>query len=84
MNDTIEQRIDSAWKHIELTKNKVAKHDLRKMFKAVDNIGVELNRESVECRRLKKPTSRYRDLEIQINKLLTNLEQHITLAALLG
>ena len=54
------------------------------MFKAVDNIGVELSRESVECRRLKKPTSRYRDLEIQINDLLTNLEQHITFAALLG
>ena len=84
MNDTIEQRIDSAWKHIELTKNKVAKQDLRKMFKAVDNIGVELNRESVECRRLKRPTSRYCDLETQINQLLTNLEQHITLAALLG
>jgi hypothetical protein len=40
--------------------------------------------ESVECRRNKKETSRYRELVKQIEDLLTNLEQHITFANLLG
>jgi hypothetical protein len=54
------------------------------MVKAVDTVFVAADMESVECRRNKKETSRYRELVKQIEDLLTNLEQHITFANLLG
>ena len=40
--------------------------------------------ESVECRRTHKETPRYRELVQKVDGLLTNLEQHITFANLLG
>jgi hypothetical protein len=78
------QRLDWAEKHIAQVKNKVARRDLLKMVKAVDQAIVAADIESVECRRLHKETARYRELVKQVADLLTNLEQHITFANLLG
>jgi hypothetical protein len=50
----------------------------------VDQAIVAADMESVECRRLHRETPRYRELVKQVADLLTNLEQHITLANLLG
>jgi hypothetical protein len=82
--DELFQRLDRAEKAIAAVKNKVARRDLLKMVKAVDTVFVAADMESVECRRNKKETSRYRELVKQIEDLLTNLEQHITFANLLG
>ena len=57
---------------------------LLKMVKAIDRSIVAADMESVECRRLKKETPRHRELVKQTDDLLTNLEQHITFANLLG
>ena len=54
------------------------------MVRAVDQAVVAADMESVECRRLKKETARYRELVKKVADLLTNLEQHITFASLLG
>jgi iron uptake system EfeUOB component EfeO/EfeM len=78
------QRLDQAEKHITQVKNKVARRDLLKMTRAVDQAIVAADMESVECRRLHRETPRYRELVKQVADLLTNLEQHITLANLLG
>jgi len=82
--DELFQRLDSAERAITTVKNKVARRDLLKMVRAVDQAIVAADMESVECRRLKKETSRYQELVKKVADLLTNLEQHITFAALIG
>lgn len=82
--DELLNRLDSAEKHISRVKNKVARKDLSKMVRAVDQAIVAADMESVECRRLRKETSRYKELVKKVGDLLTNLEQHITFANLLG
>ena len=82
--DELFQRLDRAEKAIATVKNKVARRDLLKMTRGVDQAIVAADMESVECRRLKRETPRYRELIQKVNDRLTNLEQHITFANLLG
>jgi predicted nucleic acid-binding Zn-ribbon protein len=82
--DELFQRLDRAEKAIATVKNKVARRDLLKMVKTIDQSIVAADMESVECRRVHKETPRYRELIKQTDDLLTNLEQHITFASLLG
>jgi hypothetical protein len=82
--DELFQRLDRAEKQIATVKNKVARRDLLKMTRAVDQAIVAADMESVECRRMHRETPRYRELVQKVSDLLTNLEQHITLASLLG
>ena len=82
--DELFQRLDQAEKQIATVKHKVARRDLLKMVKAIDRAIVAADMESVECRRMHRETSRYRDLVKNVEALLTNLEQHITFASLLG
>jgi hypothetical protein len=76
-------RLSKAESQLNIVKNKVALRDLKKMIANIDSAMREISRESVECRRLKKETSRYKDLIDSAVLLLDNLEQHITLALLL-
>jgi len=82
--DELFHRLDRAEKHIAQVKHKVARRDLLKMVRTVDQAIVAADMESVECRRMHRETSRYRELVQTVNDLLTNLEQHITFANLLG
>jgi hypothetical protein len=82
--DELFQRLDTAERAITTVKHKIARKDLLKMIKAIDRSIVAADMESVECRRLHKETSKYRELVKQTDDLLTNLEQHITFANLLG
>jgi hypothetical protein len=82
--DELFQRLDQAERAIAAVKNKVARKDLLKMVKGVDQAIVAADMESVECRRLKRETARYRELVQTVKDRLTNLEQHITFANLLG
>ena len=82
--DELFQRLDSAEKHIAQVKNKVARRDLLKMVRAIDQAIVAVDMESVECRRMHKESIRYRELVKKVADLLANLEQHITFASLLG
>jgi len=82
--DDILDRVNHAEKQISAVKNKVAYRDLRKMLASVDRTITALSQESVECRRLKRETSKFIELKKQVNGLLDNLEQHITFAALIG
>ena len=82
--DSLFQRLDSAEKHIAMVKNTVARRDLMKMVKTIDQAIVAADMESVECRRMHRESIRYRELVKTVDTLLTNLEQHITFANLLG
>jgi membrane-bound lytic murein transglycosylase MltF len=82
--DELFQRLDRAERAIATVKSKVARKDLLKMVRTIDTYIVAADQESVECRRVHKETLRYQELKQQTDDLLTNLEQHITFASLLG
>jgi hypothetical protein len=82
--DELYQRLDRAERQIAQIQNKVARRDLMKMVRTIDTVMVSADMESVECRRLHRETHRYKDLLKQADQLITNLEQHLTFAALLG
>lgn len=81
--DEILERVTRVESQISLIKNKVAYRDLRHMLATIDKVVTEISKESVTCRRLKKTTPKYTELSEQADQLLTNLEQHVTFAALL-
>jgi hypothetical protein len=78
------KRIDSAYTQIGAVKSKVARRDLLVMLRATEAAYTKLDKESVECRRLRKETARYRELLQNFEELLAHLEKHITFASLLN
>ena len=82
--DELFQRLDQAERAIAVVKSKAARKDLLKMVKGVDQAIVAADMESVECRRMHRETVRYQELVQTVKDRLTNLEQHITFANLLG
>lgn len=79
-----DKRIDTAYAQITAVKNKVARRDLYMMLKSTEAAYTKLDKESVECRRLKKETLKYRELLKNFEELLAHLEKHITFASLLN
>ena len=77
-------RYATALTQIAETRHKKAKRDLVIMLRNVGRKLSDLDKESVECRRCKKTTSKYEILATECQYLLTNLEQHIVLARLMG
>ena len=82
--DELYQRLDRAEQQIAQIKHKVARKDLLKMVQTIDRAMVSADMASVECRRLHRETLHYQDLVKHAQELITNLEQHVTFAALLG
>jgi hypothetical protein len=82
--DELYTRLDQAERQIATVKNKVARRDLLKMVQTIDRAMVVADMASVECRRLHRETLHYQELVKNAQKLITNLEQHLTLAVLLG
>jgi len=82
--DELLDRLDKIERAIPQIKNKVARRDLMKMLKNIDVAVNAVSRESVECRRLHRKTGHYKELVNQAEKLIVNLEQHLTFAALLS
>jgi len=59
-----------------------AKSDLFKIYTNCKNIYTELDRESVECRRLKRTTVKYTELEQKLDKSINEFEMWITFSRL--
>jgi hypothetical protein len=78
------KRIDTAYAQISAVKSKVARRDLLIMLRATEAAYTKLDKESVECRRLRKETVRYQELLRNFEELLAHLEKHITFASLLN
>jgi hypothetical protein len=78
------KRIDNAYTQIGAVKSKVARKDLLLMLRATEAAYTKMDKESVECRRLRKETPKYQDLLRDFEELLANLEKHITFASLLN
>lgn len=82
--DELLGRLDKIERAIPQIRNKVARRDLLKMLRNIDTAINAVSRESVECRRLHRETGHYKDLVQKAAELITNLEQHLTFAALLN
>jgi hypothetical protein len=82
--DELYQRLNLAERQISQIQNKMARRDLTKMVRTINTAVVAADIESVQCRRLHKETNKYKELIQQADALITNLEQHLTFAALLG
>ena len=82
--DELFERLDRIERAIPQIRNKVARKDLMKMLRNIDTAINAVSKESVECRRLHKETLHYRELVKDAEKLISNLEQHLTFAALLN
>ena len=78
------KRIDNAYAQIGNVKSKVARRDLLIMLRATEAAYTKMDKESVECRRLRKETLRYQELLQNFEELLAHLEKHITFASLLN
>ena len=81
--DELYQRATDCAEQIKDIKNRQGRRDLLRMLTAVDSALNHLDAESVECRRLNKITSRHETLKKQAEELVSNLEQHLTLARLI-
>ena len=82
--DELLTRLDQIERKIPQIRNKVARRDLMKMLRNIDVVINNISKESVVCRRLRRETIQYRELVQKAKDQLTNLEQHLTFAALLG
>ena len=82
--DELYIRLDIAERKIAQIKHKIARKDLLKMVRTIDAAMAAADMESVECRRLHKETTRYRELVLTAQTLVDNLEKHLTFAALLS
>ena len=78
------KRIDNAYSQISSIKSKLVRRDLLLMLRATEAAYTKLDKESVECRRLRKETPRYQELLKNFEELLAHLEKHITFANLIG
>lgn len=81
--DELYQRATDCAEQIKTINNRQARRDLLRMLSAVDSALNHLDAESVECRRLKRNTTRYETLKAQAEELVVNLEKHLTLARLM-
>jgi len=82
--DELLDRLDKIERAIPQIRNKTARKDLLKMLRNIDTAMNAVSRESVECRRLHRETLHHRELVKKADELITNLEQHLTFAALLN
>ena len=83
MQDLLE-RVEQAERQIATVRSRVARRDLIKMLKPIDSALNCLSKESVECRRLHRPTARYQLLEQEAQDLVKHLEKYLIFACLLG
>ena len=82
--EQIQERLKQAEQQIASIRSRVARRDLVKMLKPINIVLNKLSQESVECRRLHRPTARYQTLEQEAEDLVKNLEKYLLFACLLG
>ena len=82
--EQIQERLKQAEQQIASIRSRVARRDLVKMLTPINTVLNKLDQESVECRRLHRPTARYQTLEQEAEDLVKNLEKYLLFACLLG
>lgn len=81
--DELQDRTTEATKQLNLVTDRFVRRDLDRMLKTVHEALNNLDKESVECRRARRTTTKYETLKIQAEELVLNLEKHLTFAMLI-
>lgn len=81
----LREHLDSVKRHIRSCNNLdlIVRRDLLRMHNTCETTYTEMDREMVECRRKRRPTSRYTELESKLTSMISTLEKRITWANLL-
>lgn len=82
-NSELKQRLDNIFFQIVQLRPDM-REDMRRLWRPSRNIWNELDKELVECRRIRKVTSKYTDLELDLLTRIEVMEKYITFATLLG
>lgn len=75
-------RLNSLGRNISRVGDSLALRDLRRMYDVAENLYQVLDRELVECRRLGRYTSQYRNMERRLEDQLNTVGKWTTLALL--
>jgi hypothetical protein len=82
-NFELKHRLDTAFfRIIELTYGEQRK-DLQHMWRHARNMFDLMDQELVQCRRVQKYTTQYKDIEKRVIETLDTVEQYLTFATLL-
>lgn len=82
MNQNLRIRLDAAYGQMQATDPKL-KHDLSRMYTNALSIWASMSIELIVCRRVKKFTRRYSELETAFVAAVDIMEQYLTFATLL-
>jgi hypothetical protein len=82
MNDEFDQRLRAIESLANKFKTPTARRDINTMIQTVQQARTAVSREAVECRRIRKITARYAELENKYIQLLTELEEYTTFGLL--
>lgn len=77
------KKMSDLFKVVARTDDMRARSDLFKMYKNCKKIYTDLSKEDVECRRTRRKTVKYLELEQKLNESIQEFEQWITFASLL-
>ena len=77
MQDLID-RAEALYQKITHTKDATVKLDMMRMYKEAQNLIEQLSTEAVTCRRIKRETDRYRELDDKLNQHLDAMEKYLT------
>jgi hypothetical protein len=83
MNRHYTEKLSSLLVIVGETSSIGTRSDLYKIYSNCRKIYTELDRESVECRRLRHKTAKYESLEQKLNESIQELEQWVTFSRLL-
>jgi len=84
MLEDLRNRYATAEQQIAKIKKWHLRNDMTKMLKTVKDSIEITDMATVECRRLRKITPKFAELQQKTEELMENLEQHLTLALLMG
>jgi hypothetical protein len=82
-HQAMRDKLDECLVTLQETPDIRAKSALWKFYNTCRIIWVEMDREMVECRRRKRVTQKYTELNTKFDECVTNFEQWITFAKLL-
>lgn len=82
-HQAIRDKLDECLVTLQSTDDMRAKTALWKFYNTIRLIWVEMDKEMVECRRRKRITQKYTELESKFTECVNNFEQWTTFAKLL-
>lgn len=80
---TLKHRLDTAFFQIIGLPTGEQRQDLHHMWRHAKNVWNLMDQEMIHCRRVKKPTVKYQELEQQLIEFMETIEQYLTFATLL-